>query len=176
MNLVDFIKTIINEAKAIEQAFQESKNIEEKERVFHLYLDKITILHKTSKMIQNDSEKAHKFRDLIKDFANRAEKMKLSFPRKSHSQIPEKPKTIKSNRLTNLPMVKKKSEKIDKTLENNLNNAIVCEIPTITWDDVAGLNFAKETLKETIILPVKFPSIFVGLRQPWKGILLYGVC
>lgn len=39
---------------------------------------------------------------------------------------------------------------------------------------MAGLEFAKNSLKEAIILPTKFPDIFVGIRQPWKGILLYG--
>ncbi len=24
------------------------------------------------------------------------------------------------------------------------------------------------------VTPIKFPSIFVGIRQPWKGVLLYG--
>lgn len=42
------------------------------------------------------------------------------------------------------------------------------------WEDVAGLEFAKTSLKEAIILPSKFPDIFVGIRKPWKGILLYG--
>lgn len=42
------------------------------------------------------------------------------------------------------------------------------------WEDVAGLETAKKTLQEAIILPVKFPNIFVGIRKPWKGILLYG--
>lgn len=52
--------------------------------------------------------------------------------------------------------------------------AIVQEKPNIKWEDVAGLEMAKKTLQEAIILPVKFPDIFVGIRKPWKGILLYG--
>lgn len=39
---------------------------------------------------------------------------------------------------------------------------------------MAGLERAKEALKEAVILPIKFPHLFVGKRQPWKGILLYG--
>lgn len=38
----------------------------------------------------------------------------------------------------------------------------------------AGLENAKEALKEAVILPVKFPQFFTGKRKPWSGILLYG--
>lgn len=31
------------------------------------------------------------------------------------------------------------------------------------WDDVAGLEGAKEALKEAVILPVKFPQFFTGM-------------
>lgn len=48
------------------------------------------------------------------------------------------------------------------------------EKPNIKWDDIAGLVKAKESLKEAVILPIRFPEIFKGARKPWKGILLYG--
>ena len=44
------------------------------------------------------------------------------------------------------------------------------------WDDVAGLFKAKDSLKEAVIMPLKFPHMFKSIRRPWKGILLYGVC
>jgi vacuolar protein-sorting-associated protein 4 len=61
-----------------------------------------------------------------------------------------------------------------KKLRNALAGAILQDKPNIRWEDVAGLEGAKEALKEAVILPIKFPHLFVGKRQAWKGILLYG--
>lgn len=49
------------------------------------------------------------------------------------------------------------------------------EKPCVQWSDVAGLEGAKEALKEAVILPIRFPHLFTGKRIPWKGILLFGV-
>ena len=49
------------------------------------------------------------------------------------------------------------------------------EKPCVQWSDIAGLEGAKEALKEAVILPIKFPHLFTGKRIPWKGILLFGV-
>ena len=54
-------------------------------------------------------------------------------------------------------------------------DAIVTEKPNVKWDDIAGLEAAKKALQEAVILPIKFPNFFDGVRTPWKGILLYGV-
>jgi vacuolar protein-sorting-associated protein 4 len=62
-----------------------------------------------------------------------------------------------------------------KKLKDALSGAILQEKPNVRWDDIAGLEGAKESLKEAVILPIKFPHLFVGKRTPWKGILLYGV-
>ena len=61
-----------------------------------------------------------------------------------------------------------------KKMMTKLQDAIVMEKPNIKWSDVAGLDLAKESLKEAVILPIKFPHLFTGKRKPWRGILLFG--
>ncbi|CAF5227105.1 unnamed protein product, partial [Rotaria magnacalcarata] len=51
--------------------------------------------------------------------------------------------------------------------------AIVTD-PNVTFEDVIGLDQAKEALKEAVILPVTFPQLFQGKRKPCSSILLYG--
>lgn len=67
-----------------------------------------------------------------------------------------------------------KEDKENAKLRSSIQNAIVSEKPNVQWSDVAGLDAAKEALKEAVILPVKFPQLFVGNRKPVSGILLYG--
>jgi vacuolar protein-sorting-associated protein 4 len=57
---------------------------------------------------------------------------------------------------------------------DGLSSVINTESPNVKWDDVAGLAGAKESLKEAVILPIRFPQLFQGKRKPWRGILLYG--
>jgi vacuolar protein-sorting-associated protein 4 len=61
-----------------------------------------------------------------------------------------------------------------KKFRATLASSVVSEKPNVKWEDVAGLENAKESLKETVIMPVKFPQLFVGERRPFKGILLFG--
>mmetsp|Transcript_23822 Transcript_23822/g.35180 ORF Transcript_23822/g.35180 Transcript_23822/m.35180 type:complete len:446 (+) Transcript_23822:97-1434(+) len=61
-----------------------------------------------------------------------------------------------------------------KKLRGALQGAIVTDKPNVKWTDVAGLDAAKESLKETVIMPTRFPQLFTGNRRPFKGILLYG--
>jgi len=58
------------------------------------------------------------------------------------------------------------------------SGAIVTEKPNVHWDDIAGLDSAKEALKEAVILPIRFPHLFTGKSVLYTynkslGILMY---
>ena len=63
---------------------------------------------------------------------------------------------------------------IDSKLIDMIMNEIVDHGPPVHWDDIAGLDFAKATIKEIVVWPMLRPDIFTGLRGPPKGILLFG--
>ena len=46
--------------------------------------------------------------------------------------------------------------------------------PNVSWEDISGLQFAKDTIFESIVWPLLRPDIFKGLRAPPKGLLLFG--
>ncbi|KDP28731.1 hypothetical protein JCGZ_14502 [Jatropha curcas] len=55
-----------------------------------------------------------------------------------------------------------------------INTAIVDRSPSVKWDDVAGLEKAKQSLMEMVILPTRRRDLFTGLRKPARGLLLFG--
>ncbi|KAJ3014553.1 Katanin p60 ATPase-containing subunit A-like 2 [Thoreauomyces humboldtii] len=46
--------------------------------------------------------------------------------------------------------------------------------PNVRWADIAGLSRSKRLVKEAVVYPLKFPTLFSGILSPWKGLLLYG--
>ncbi len=41
-------------------------------------------------------------------------------------------------------------------------------------EDIASLSDAKRVLQEAVVLPLLMPDIYTGIREPWKGVLLFG--
>ena len=71
------------------------------------------------------------------------------------------------------------AKKDDKSIvTNDLRDKILSEIveskPDVKFDDVVGLQEAKQILKEIIIIPNLRPDLFTGLRSPPRGLLLFG--
>ncbi|KAK6233516.1 hypothetical protein QUC31_005922 [Theobroma cacao] len=63
-------------------------------------------------------------------------------------------------------------------LEPKLIKRIVSEIidqdTIVKWDDIAGLEHAKNCVHETVLWPILNPKIFQGVRSVRKGVLLFG--
>lgn len=63
---------------------------------------------------------------------------------------------------------------VDADAARQIFNEIVDKGDPVRWDDVAGLEQAKHTLKEAVIYPFLRPDLFSGLREPVRGLLLFG--
>ena len=62
----------------------------------------------------------------------------------------------------------------DTDLIEMVEREVVEMNPNVNFDDIAELEAAKRALTEAVVLPLLMPDFFVGLRRPWKGVLLYG--
>ncbi|KAI5288362.1 hypothetical protein KEM52_001188, partial [Ascosphaera acerosa] len=63
---------------------------------------------------------------------------------------------------------------IDPAAAKQILNDIVIHGDEVHWDDVAGLDAAKLALKEAVVYPFLRPDLFSGLREPARGMLLFG--
>ncbi|KAL2760973.1 hypothetical protein ACRALDRAFT_1027103 [Sodiomyces alcalophilus JCM 7366] len=165
MSNVDFLGRAVNTVK---QAI-EADNAGEYERAFNLYKQSLEVF-----VLAIKYEKNPKSKDMIRaktaEYMDRAEKLK------SHLDEVDAKKSAGKGAVGVNGKSKddKEEDGEDKKLKNALSSAILQERPNVRWEDVAGLEAAKETLKEAVVIPIRFPSLFQGKRQPWKGILLYG--
>ena len=56
-------------------------------------------------------------------------------------------------------------------VDSILRDIILPSSISTTFQDIGALSKAKQILQEAVILPVLLPELFVGLREPWKGVL-----
>ncbi|PBP26152.1 AAA family ATPase [Diplocarpon rosae] len=63
---------------------------------------------------------------------------------------------------------------VDEGAAKQIFNEIVVQGDEVHWDDVAGLDIAKKALKEAVVYPFLRPDLFMGLREPARGMLLFG--
>lgn len=66
------------------------------------------------------------------------------------------------------------SGNVDPEALQQVAREIVVKGDEVYWDDIAGLDAAKQALKEAVVYPFLRPDLFSGLREPAKGMLLFG--
>lgn len=174
MSNTDFLGRAIDVVKkAIEQ-----DTAGEYEKAYQLYYQSLELFMLALKWEKNAKSK-EMIRQKAGEYMERAEKLKNHLA-DSDKNNKRKPAAMGANGKSSGGAGKDKGEGDEdedpdsKKLRGALAGAILTDKPNIKWEDVAGLEGAKEALKEAVILPIKFPHLFTGKRQPWRGILLYG--
>ncbi|SCU94988.1 LANO_0E08900g1_1 [Lachancea nothofagi CBS 11611] len=109
----------------------------------------------------------------------RSPKSPMSPPSRSFSPGLRSPRSVTPE--VELSPQEKKIKHVMQTLEGvdedacqHILNDILVLGEKVYWDDIVGLNNAKNSLKETVVYPFLRPDLFKGLREPVSGMLLFG--
>lgn len=125
-----------------------------------------------------DKASRDKIRSKVREYLSRAETLKEAIKKRSAKPVKADGGSDKKDNNGNGESKSDDEDESDdketKRLMNQVGGAILLEKPNVKWSDVAGLENAKNSLNEAVILPIRFPRLFTGDRKPWKGILLYG--
>eukprot|EP01017_Pseudomicrothorax_dubius_P038896 TRINITY_DN589_c0_g3_i2.p1 TRINITY_DN589_c0_g3~~TRINITY_DN589_c0_g3_i2.p1 ORF type:complete len:403 (-),score=78.52 TRINITY_DN589_c0_g3_i2:253-1461(-) len=145
------------------ERFARSIDMREKKTGYELFRQGVMKLFDYSKAERDhrvQSAVVNKLKDLVAD----GEKMKQTLVRNNvpmHSQMDIEPP-------------KRQMLLLEEDQKTEVKKAALPTEKQYKWSDIVGLDNAVRSLQEAVVLPIKFPHIFVGVRQPWKGILLYG--
>jgi SpoVK/Ycf46/Vps4 family AAA+-type ATPase len=63
---------------------------------------------------------------------------------------------------------------VDEGAAKQILNDVVVQGDEVRWADIAGLDIAKNALREAVVYPFLRPDLFMGLREPARGMLLFG--
>lgn len=185
MDLPTLIKSNVDTLRNSQTKFQGTSDSGQRREAYDSFVNAISNLHKILKGADISQAAAQKLHEIVSTAAKDAAQMKESITSngsphtsnqgvaKTNSQDDRSKSQSQHEGGKDKP--KNDNDKDKAAFQEALQGAIITEKPNVKWEDVAGLKVAKQTLKEAIIFPTKFPDIFVGLRKPWKGILLYGV-
>ena len=77
--------------------------------------------------------------------------------------------------IDNLMVTKEDFREALKNIEPSAMREVYIEVPHVGWDDIGGLEKAKQELIESVEWPLKYPEMFkvVSIKPP-RGILLFG--
>ncbi|KAK3301475.1 P-loop containing nucleoside triphosphate hydrolase protein [Chaetomium fimeti] len=86
----------------------------------------------------------------------------------------EQTKAAKSWKRRKAAVLKQLPPGVDQHAAKQILNEIIVQGDEVHWTDIAGLEIAKNALRETVVYPFLRPDLFMGLREPARGMLLFG--
>ncbi|KAI3648587.1 hypothetical protein MP228_006441 [Amoeboaphelidium protococcarum] len=150
----------------------QQQSIDKVQRNLQLVEERIQVL---SRLIAQDApSNASSSRPLSKTYSSAitagssSKRTLLSNTPQSPSAVVDQQQSQKSKQKFQLPAG------IDKKLAHMILDEMLVIKPNVSWDDIAGLQVAKQQLQELVILPALRQDLFQGLRSPAKGLLLFG--
>ncbi|MAH48341.1 ATPase [Candidatus Pacearchaeota archaeon] len=120
------------------------------------------------------SAKTHGF--VGADLASLAKEAAMSVLRRNiHKFNLEEDEEIPKTVLEELKITKKDFDDALKVVRPSAMREVLVETPNTKWNDIGGIEKAKQELKEAVEWPMKFPTSFerMGIKPP-RGVLLYG--
>eukprot|EP00826_Nyctotherus_ovalis_P011348 TRINITY_DN12959_c0_g1_i2.p1 TRINITY_DN12959_c0_g1~~TRINITY_DN12959_c0_g1_i2.p1 ORF type:complete len:371 (+),score=104.05 TRINITY_DN12959_c0_g1_i2:305-1417(+) len=99
-------------------------------------------------------------RRFVPPFANPSKRAEYGTVPKN---LPAKPKEKEDK------SAKKENDKLIEQIESEILDSSPC----ISWDEIAGLDYAKKTIEEILILPITLPELRQIIDFP-RGVLLFG--
>ncbi|XP_052192782.1 uncharacterized protein LOC127801575 isoform X2 [Diospyros lotus] len=121
-------------------------------------------------MVKNTSAKAQA--TAVQSTASNARKH--AFPKSAGSHRHGSVLRSQTNNVVSSKPAQDTGSGCDSKLVEMINSTIVDRSPSVKWEDIAGLEKAKQALLEMVILPTKRKDLFTGLRRPARGLLLFG--
>lgn len=166
---VDFVSKAVESLKRATE-LDESKEYEE---AYQKYMESIEVFMTAIKYEDKNPAKKEMLKSKVRQVLERAEKIKIHLDALENGGNNNADAGGASLKTESTGKGKKKDAD-DERLQGTLDSTIVRVKPNVRWSQIAGLEGAKEALKEAVIFPIRFPQLFTGSRKPWKGILLYG--
>lgn len=124
--------------------------------------------------LEHDPDLSGVYRQLIDNIQSHVDILSAKIDQlnvQQDQQVPEENEASGSD--SKKPAVDASGDKQDIQRRAAIEDTIVSK-GGLTFQDIAGLEDAKQALKEAIIMPLQFPQLFTGCIKPWKRILLYG--
>ncbi|CAF3630455.1 unnamed protein product [Fusarium graminearum] len=137
----------------------------EYQKAFDLYMSSMELWVKALKWEKNKALKVT-MQEKMATYLDRAEKLKQFLANENDPSANGNGKSAMGANGASTSKGKPAAGEDDdsKKLRNALSGAILQERPNVRWEDIAGLEGAKETLKEAVVLPIKFPRQATGME------------